>query len=146
MSNSKIFVYSLPGSIFSYNSFIWRLRLTWLDLKNTTDDALPSYLTSLKFSQSHFLTDIRLGLGYCAVIIAAVTFYFDWKLGWDKTKDFTVWAVVAYFILNGALTAWIWGAEKGKVFLGDLNGAQVFSANIFFRPTLMVHRSPSHPV
>ena len=139
MSNSKISVYSLPGSTFLYISINWRLRLTWLDLKNTTDDALPNYLTSLNFSQSHFLTDIRLCLGYCAVMIAAFTFYFDWKLGWDMTKNVTVWAVVAYFILNGALTAWIWEVEKGKVFLGDLNGAQVLSANIFFQPTLMAY-------
>ncbi|MCJ1408873.1 hypothetical protein MMC19_002950 [Ptychographa xylographoides] len=97
---SPIAVYSLP------------------DLKNTTDDALPNYLTSLKFQQSHFLTDIRLTLGYSAVIIAAATFIFDYKLGWDETKGITFYAVIAYFLLNGALTLWIWFAEKGKIFQG----------------------------
>ena len=126
MATSKISIYSLPGSASSH-PLMWLVVLTNLtpDLKNTTDDALPNYLASLKFSQSHFLTDIRLGLGYSAVVIAAITFYFDWKLGWDQIKDYTFWAVVIYFILNGGLTAWIWGIEKGKVFLGDLNGAQV---------------------
>ena len=89
------------------------------DLKNTTDDALPNYLTSLRFTQSHFLTDVRLALGYAAVSIAAVTFYADYKLGWDATKTATLWAVIAYFIINSALTAWIWGVEKGKVFVGE---------------------------
>ncbi|MCJ1388018.1 hypothetical protein MMC18_000862 [Xylographa bjoerkii] len=88
------------------------------DLKNTTDDALPNYLTSLDFKQSHFLTDFRLTLGYSAVVIAAVTFAFDYKLGWDETKEYTYWAVIAYFLLNGALTLWIWFAEKGKIFQG----------------------------
>ena len=95
------------------------------DLKNTTDDALPNYLTSLKFEQSHFLTDVRLALGYSAVVIAAVTFYLDYTLGWDETKEYTFWAVIAYFILNGALTLWIWFAEKGKIFNGSLGGADV---------------------
>jgi len=79
----------------------------------------------LKFKQSHFLTDVRLSLGYAAVVVAAVTFYFDYKLGWDKTKSWTLWAVVAYFILNGALTYWIWGVEKGKVFNGELGDTLV---------------------
>ncbi|KAI4211232.1 MAG: hypothetical protein LQ351_005916 [Letrouitia transgressa] len=101
MSASKIAVYSLP------------------DLKNTTDDALPNYLNSLQFKQSHTLTDIRLGLGYSAVVIAGATFIADYKLGWDATKVGTFWAVIAYFILNGALTIWIWGVEKGKVYIGE---------------------------
>lgn len=92
-----------------------------VDLKNTTDDALPNYLTSLKFKQTHSLTDVRLALGYSAVLIAAITFYADYKLGWDKTKAATFWAVLIYFTLNGALTFWIWGVEKGTVFTGEID-------------------------
>lgn len=95
------------------------------DLKNTTDDALPNYLNSLKFKQSHFYTDIRLLLGFAAVSIAAATFYLDYTLGWDKTKAGTFWAVILYFILNGALTLWIWGVEKGRVYVGDLQGVKL---------------------
>ncbi|KAI4183916.1 MAG: hypothetical protein L6R41_005094 [Letrouitia leprolyta] len=101
MSSPKISVYSLS------------------DLKNTTDDALPNYLTSLKFRQSHYLADVRLGLGYTAVVIAGVTFFADYELGWDATKFWTLWAVIVYFILNGALTYWIWGVEKGQIFNGE---------------------------
>jgi signal peptidase complex subunit 2 len=99
--------------------------LKQIDLKNTTDDALPNYLTSLKFKQSHSLTDVRLSLGYAAVLIAAITFYFDYKLGWDQTKHWTLWAVVVYFFLNGALTFWIWNVEKGIVFVGNFNDTMV---------------------
>ena len=59
------------------------------------------------------------------MVIAAVTFYFDYRLGWDKTKGLTLWAVVVYFILNSALTFWIWGVEKGTVFVGQKDGAEV---------------------
>ena len=99
--------------------------LTLTDLKNTTDDALSNYLTSLKFKQSHFLTDVRLALGYSAVLIAAITFYADYRLGWDKTKEWTLWAVLGYFTLNGALTFWIWGVEKGKIFNGEFNDGSI---------------------
>lgn len=99
--------------------------LNCADLKNTTDDALPNYLNSLQFKQSHFIADVRLLLGYSAVLVAAVTFYFDYKLGWDETKGWTLWAAIAYFLLNGALTFWISGVEKGTIFVGETNQKQV---------------------
>ncbi len=126
MTASKISVYSLPGKPHLHQCEGIKANASRTpDLKNTTDDALPNYLTSLKFKQSHTLTDVRLALGYTAVAIAAVTFYFDYRLGWDKTKGWTLWAVVVYFLLNSALTFWIWGVEKGNVFVGEKNGAQV---------------------
>jgi signal peptidase complex subunit 2 len=64
-------------------------------------------------------------LGYSAVALSAVAFYLDWTLGFEKTKTLTAALVVAYFTLNGALTYWIWGVEKGRVFEGELNGVWV---------------------
>ncbi|KAF2132848.1 hypothetical protein P153DRAFT_364112 [Dothidotthia symphoricarpi CBS 119687] len=89
------------------------------DLKNTTDDALPNYLHSLKFKQIHTQTDVRLALGYSAVIIAGALFYFDWKFGWEASKPYTAPAVAAYFLLNGAFTYWLWFAEGGVVYEGE---------------------------
>ncbi|KAI9681168.1 MAG: hypothetical protein M1817_002450 [Caeruleum heppii] len=103
----KIAVYSLP------------------DLKNTTDDALPNYLNSLHFTQSHRYTDARLALGYTAVLIAGATFAADYQLGWDRTKAVTFWAVLAYFGLNSLLTYWIWGVERGRVYVGDYRGCKI---------------------
>jgi len=92
------------------------------DLKNTTDDALPNYLKSLKFRQSNRLTDVRLALGYSAVAIAGALFYFDWKHGWDVSKAYTGPAVAVYFVLNMAFSYWMWGVEKGCVFEGEGRG------------------------
>jgi len=97
------------------------------DLKSTTDDALPNYLTSLKFVEDHTYTDVRLALGYVAVAIAGALFYADWKLGWDATKPYTLFAVVVYFALNSAFTYWIWFVEKGAVFVGKRDGVKVSS-------------------
>ncbi|KAL0936471.1 signal peptidase complex [Colletotrichum truncatum] len=88
------------------------------DLKNTSDDALPNYLNSLKFTQSHTLTDVRLALGWGAFLIAAACFGWDYKFGFDSTKYYTAAAVVIYSILNGALTLWIWLKEAGTVYEG----------------------------
>jgi len=88
------------------------------DLKNTSDDAIPNYLNSLKFKQSHRLTDVRLGLGYSAFAIAAACFLWDYKLGFDSTKWWTAAAVSIYSLLNGILTVWILYVEKGTIYEG----------------------------
>ncbi|OIW35457.1 hypothetical protein CONLIGDRAFT_627520 [Coniochaeta ligniaria NRRL 30616] len=88
------------------------------DLKNTSDDTIPVYLNSLKFKQSHRLTDVRLALGYSALIIAGACFAWDYKLGFDNTKYYTAAAVALYTVLNTALTLWIWKKEKGVVYVG----------------------------
>lgn len=88
------------------------------DLKNTSDDAIPNYLNSLKFTQSHALTDVRLALGYSAFFLSAACFLWDYKLGFDSTKYFTAAAVAVYTLLNSALTLWIWLKEKGIVYEG----------------------------
>jgi len=98
------------------------------DLKNVTDDALAPYFTSLpepyKFVQSHAHTNTRLALGYSAVAIGAVTFYADWKLGWEETKVYTAVACVIYFALNSLLTFHIWKVEAGRVFVGTRAGGE----------------------
>ncbi|KAK1960939.1 microsomal signal peptidase 25 kDa subunit [Colletotrichum eremochloae] len=88
------------------------------DLKNTSDDALPNYLNSLKFTQTHTLTDVRLALGYSAFLIAGACFLWDYKFGFESTKYYTAAAVALYSLLNGALTLWIWLKEAGTVYEG----------------------------
>ncbi|KAK3330425.1 microsomal signal peptidase 25 kDa subunit-domain-containing protein [Apodospora peruviana] len=88
------------------------------DLKNTSDDAIPNYLNSLKFTQSHRLTDVRLALGYSAFVVAAACFLWDFKFGFESTKYYTAVAVALYSLLNGVLTYWIFSVEKGTVYTG----------------------------
>jgi hypothetical protein len=98
------------------------------DLKSATDDAIAPYLTSLPkpytFTQDHTLNTVRLALGYSAVLIAGVLFAVDYKHGWDVTKPYTLPACIAYFILNGALTIWVWAVEGSTVFVGRREGGQ----------------------
>ncbi|USW48128.1 Putative signal peptidase complex subunit Spc2/SPCS2 [Septoria linicola] len=115
------------------------------DLKNTTDDALGNYCRGLGFKQDNSKLDVRLALGYVAVVIAGATFAADYKLGWEATKYWTAVAVAAYAILNGALTYWIWAVEKGLVFEGTRSGKKmtIFSRTQKHDPTyyLEIHTS-----
>ncbi|KJZ73054.1 hypothetical protein HIM_07626 [Hirsutella minnesotensis 3608] len=88
------------------------------DLKNTSDDAIPNYLNSLKFRQSHRLLDVRLALGYSAFVLSAACFLWDYQYGFESTKWYTAVAVGLYTMLNGALTFWVSQVEKGAVYQG----------------------------
>lgn len=63
-----------------------------------------------------------------SVIIAGALFYFDWKLGWDVTKPYTLPAVVAYALLNGAFTYWLMFVERGQVYVGVRDGVKLVIA------------------
>lgn len=89
-----------------------------LDLKNTSDDAIPNYLNSLKFKQNFSRVDTRLALGYSAFAIAAACFGWDYKFGFENTKYYTAAAVAVYAVLNTILTIWVAFVEKGIVYEG----------------------------
>ncbi|KAF8421423.1 signal peptidase complex subunit 2 [Tirmania nivea] len=95
------------------------------DLKNTTDDAIPNYLNSVGYRQIHTLTDVRLALGFTACAIAAAAFYYDFKFGFEAAKTITFYFVVSYFVLNTALTYWIWGVEAGTIYVGENDGVRI---------------------
>lgn len=119
MSEGKIAVYNLAGE-YSWYLFVMKVcfALTPADLKNTSDDAIPNYLNSLKFVQSHRLTDVRLALGYGALSVAVACFFWDYKLGFDGTKYYSAVAVVVYMALNAALTFWARNVEGNTVYVG----------------------------
>ena len=95
------------------------------DLKNTSDDAVPVYLSSKGFKQSHRQLDIRLALGYTAVGLAALTLFIDWRLGFERTKAYTTAVVLLYSMLNTVLTYRMWFLERGVIYHGVLNGQEV---------------------
>jgi hypothetical protein len=111
-----------------------------IDLKNTTDDALPNYLNSIGFKQSHYYTDVRLALGFSAVAIAGALFGVDWKLGWEVTKPWTLPAVLAYMVLNGAFTYWLYRVEGDKIYVGERKGSKVCFSPALMRPHIDIEQ------
>ncbi|KAF8534562.1 signal peptidase complex subunit 2 [Trichophaea hybrida] len=92
------------------------------ELKNSTDDAIPTFMKSLGYKQSNILTDIRLAIGFSACSIAAITFYYDYIYDFHRTEQYTLYAVIAYMALNTLLTWWMWRVEGGTVYVGECNG------------------------
>jgi hypothetical protein len=117
-------------------------------LKNTTDDALGPYLTSLPqpyaFTQDYSVLNVRLALGFFAVAIAAATFYVDRVLGWEAAKaPWVLVAVISYFIINSALTYWIWAVQAGEVFRGTTKTGETvrFITNLEYISSMPCMRS-----
>ena len=122
-----------------------------VELKTTLDDHIPIYLSSSKtpssqplpknqrFTPSYTATYIRLGIGYSAVAVALYIFYLDYilKIKFENVKGVTALAVVAYFILNGALTLWLWFGERGLIFTGSRTDG-------LSTVTLKLHSHPPH--
>lgn len=123
------------------------------DLKNTTDDALGNYLRGLSFKQNNQKLDLRLIVGYLAVIIAAGTFAADYKLGWEATKNWTAVAVALYAALNGVFTYILYYVEAGLVFEGAKEDKKVCKISLKACMVLLANanditlhdRCPLHP-
>jgi signal peptidase complex subunit 2 len=100
------------------------------ELKATSDDAiapvfLPSrvftngqYMKSLNYVQSHTLTDVRLALGYTAVLAVAAAAYYEYKVGFQQAKSWSMLSVGTYFLLNAGLYLWTTYIESQTVYMG----------------------------
>src|SRR5277367_2648188 len=100
------------------------------ELKATSDDevapvppppnALPNeqYMKSINYVQSHTLTDIRLILGYTAVLAVAAAAYYEYKVGFQQAKSWSMLSVGTYFLLNTGLYIWTTYIESNTIYVG----------------------------
>jgi hypothetical protein len=84
-------------------------------------------MDSLLFKQSHMLSDIRLALGYSAVIACAAAAAYEYKVGFKQAKGWSIMAIGTYFILNAALYVWGWLFEGDIVYVGRKGDTTVLS-------------------
>ncbi|VVT45816.1 uncharacterized protein SAPINGB_P000905 [Magnusiomyces paraingens] len=88
-------------------------------LKSTSDDQVPLALKELGYSTNNYLVDVRLALGYASVIVAALTAFYDHKVGFFAAKyPWTVLGLFFYAAFNIAYTYWIWFVEAGVIYSG----------------------------
>jgi len=89
------------------------------ELKHTLDDAVKRYLGRPdNYSQNHTHTDVRLGLGYTAVLVAAATGFYSWKISFGESRLGVIAGVVAYMLLSGAQMLYAYFIEGDTVFVG----------------------------
>ncbi|KAG5640587.1 hypothetical protein DXG03_008002 [Asterophora parasitica] len=89
------------------------------ELKHACDDALKRYLARPElFKQIHLHTDVRLGLGWLSVFVAAGTALYGYKVDFEKSKP-VVWAgLLLYIVLTTLQTLYAYFIEGDIVFVG----------------------------
>lgn len=97
-------------------------------------------MQSLGYVQNHTLSDVRLGLGYAAVICCAAAAYYEYNVGFKEAKSWSIMGVGAYFTLNVALYFWGYFIEGTTVYVGSKNGITVISPDNNLRPLLPSYR------
>ena len=72
---------------------------------------------------------MRLFFGYVAVVAAALAGGYDYKVGFENAKLYTLIGVVVYFASYGAMNVWQYAVEKNLVFEGvNGDGLKVYTS------------------
>jgi len=89
------------------------------ELKNACDDALKRYLSRPElFKPIHIHTDVRLGLGWSSVFVAAGTALYGYKIEFEQSKPVVWVGVILYVILTTIQTLYAYFIEGDTVFMG----------------------------
>ncbi|VDC05712.1 unnamed protein product [Peniophora sp. CBMAI 1063] len=89
------------------------------ELKTACDDALKRFLSRPDlFKQIHTHTDVRLGLGWAAVIIALGTGLYGYYVEFEQAKPLVWTGVSLYVVLTTLQTLYAYFVERDTVFVG----------------------------
>jgi len=89
------------------------------ELKNACDDAVKRYLSRPElFKQSHLHTDVRLGLGWLSVFVAAGAALYGYKVEFEKSKPVVSIGLIIYIFLTVVQTLYAYFIEGNTIFVG----------------------------
>jgi len=89
------------------------------ELKHACDDALKRFLSRPDlFKQSYLHTDVRLGLGWLSVFVAAGTALYGYKVEFEQSKPVVWVGVILYVVLTTLQTLYAYFVERDIVFVG----------------------------
>ncbi|KAG6828262.1 hypothetical protein H0H92_008605 [Tricholoma furcatifolium] len=89
------------------------------ELKHACDDALKRYLSRPDlFKQSHLHTDVRLGLGWLSVFVAAGTALYGYKVEFEESKPLVWIGLLIYIALTTIQSLYAYFIEGSIVFVG----------------------------
>jgi len=89
------------------------------ELKNACDDAVKRYLSRPElFKQIHWHTDVRLGLGWLSVFVAAGTALYGYKIEFEQSKFVVSIGLIVYISLTVLQTLYAYFIEGNTVFEG----------------------------
>ncbi|KZO94190.1 microsomal signal peptidase 25 kDa subunit [Calocera viscosa TUFC12733] len=89
------------------------------EIKDALDDAIRRMLTRPdQFKQNHMHTDVKLALGWGAVLVAGATGLYGYFVEFEKAKIGVAVGVVLYGLLSTLQYLYQWFVEKDIVFVG----------------------------
>ncbi|KAJ3783307.1 microsomal signal peptidase 25 kDa subunit-domain-containing protein [Lentinula aff. detonsa] len=89
------------------------------ELKNACDDAVKRYLSRPElFNQIHLHTDVRLGLGWASVFVAAGTAFYGYKVEFEKSKPVVWVGLIVYMFLTVVQSLYAYLIEGDIVYVG----------------------------
>lgn len=94
-------------------------------LKNTSDDHIPSIMKGLGWKQDHKLENFRLFVGYASVLVSALCAYWDYFVGFHKRFVPITFCVVIYGVLSVCYQLWTWRVERGLIFHGTKKNMEI---------------------
>jgi signal peptidase complex subunit 2 len=118
------------------------------ELKNACDDALKRYLSRPElFKQNHRHTDVRLGLGWLSVFVAAGTALYGYKIEFEQSKTVVSIGLVVYIFLTVIQTLYAYFVEGNTVFEGKRKSfsKRIISERIHLSSTTIPPRAASSP-
>jgi len=90
-----------------------------IELKNACDDAVKRYLSRPElFNQNHMHTDVRLGLGWLGIFVAAGTALYGYKVEFEPSKPLVTAGLVVYILLTAAQSLYAYFIEGSTIFVG----------------------------
>lgn len=75
-------------------------------------------MKKLGYTQSNYLVDVRLGLGFSAVAIAGIVAAAEYHFGFNTAFPIIAVGVALYVVLNMAYMLWVWKVEGDIVYSG----------------------------
>jgi len=89
------------------------------EIKDALDDAIKRMLTRPdQFKQNHMHTDVKLALGWGAVLAAGATGLYGYLVEFEKSKIGVAVGVALYMILSTLQYLYQWFVEKDVIFVG----------------------------
>ncbi|KAF5329953.1 hypothetical protein D9611_010487 [Ephemerocybe angulata] len=113
------------------------------ELKNACDDAVKRFLSRPElFKQIYTHTDVRLGLGWLSVFVAAGTAFYGYKIDFEQSKPVVTVGLILYIILTVLSTLYAYFVEGDTIFVGK---RKTFSKRIITERITLSSSTPPTP-
>ncbi|KAH9812878.1 microsomal signal peptidase 25 kDa subunit-domain-containing protein [Melampsora americana] len=115
------------------------------ELKNALDDSTKLHLSkNHKFIEDHAHDDLKLILGWLSSLLAGALSFAGWHYGWEKTRGYTLYVVIVYWIISTIAMVHASFVQKQIIYVGKR--ASMNDKSTFERITISTESSSYDPI